>query len=158
MERVGRGGEPSLIDLCLTWMLGHTDSDDELTARDRSAIAQLAAAYCWFVDTADSEGLRRLFTHDALFAVGNKETIGRDEIVDVLVHSRRGTHVAGTLAMWPSLSGARACSRFIFIAASGGSPTTGGYEDDYIRGGDGWQIARRRVSLVIGTRPLGHFG
>ncbi len=119
-----------------------------LTLADTSEIVQLAAAYCWYVDTADTDGLISILAPDVVFALGRREIVGREAVIQFLATSVRGTHVAGAPLIRSSTSGVVGFSRFVFVPADGGALMSGGYTDDFVQLERGWVFARRTVSIA----------
>ncbi len=121
-----------------------------LTTDDITAIAQLAAAYAHYVDAADAEGLARIWSADAVFAVYGAEHTPRAAVIAFLVASARGTHVISAPLVLASHTGASGWSRFVFVNATSGAVIAGGYEDSYVQVDGEWKIGRRAVALPAG--------
>lgn len=125
-----------------------TPASTEATPEQYTALAQLGAAYCLYVDAPDEAGLTSIFTTDAVFTFGRREISGRDELVPFFVASPRGTHVSGPPLVRLTPSGASGQSRFVFVPADGGPTLTGAYEDAYVEVDGRWRFASRTAVMV----------
>jgi 3-phenylpropionate/cinnamic acid dioxygenase small subunit len=139
---------------------------------DEAEIRDLAARYCWAIDTLDREAFGRVFTPDATALLGNSHHEGIDDIWSK-VESTLGPltcsqHLVGShVVEIDEADGDRARHRCQFHAqhvrdgVEGGSQfvVAGSYTDDVVRTPDGWRIHRRvlQVSWTSGnpkvTRP-----
>lgn len=136
---------------------------------DEAAVRDLAARYCWAIDTLDREAFGRVFTADATALLGNSSHEGIDDIwskVDsTLSPLTCSQHLVGSHVV--EVDGDTATHRCQFHAqhvrtgTEGGSQfiVAGSYTDDVVRTPDGWRIRHRvlNVSWTSGnpkvTRP-----
>ncbi len=132
--------------------LDHLHSHDE--------IRQLAARYCWALDTLDRDLLALVFTPDATAHLGRGAQTGVEEIWGT-IHSVLSTldlsqHVVGSQLIDLDDDGNRGSSRCYFNAqhirksAEAGSQfiVAGRYEDNVVRTPDGWRIAHRTLTVM----------
>lgn len=147
---------------------------DELAAEyrrvvDEAAVRDLAARYCWAIDTLDREAFETVFLPEATALLGNSSHDGIDDIW-ARVHATLSPltcsqHLVGSHVV--DVDGDTARHRCQFHAqhvregAEGGSQfvVAGSYTDDVVRTPDGWRIRHRvlQVSWTSGnprvTRP-----
>ena len=131
---------------------------------DEAAIRDLAARYCWAIDTLDREAFGRVFTPDATALLGNSHHDGIDDIwskVDTTLSPLTcSQHLIGSQVVDLGPDGDTATHRCQFHAqhvregtsTEGGSQfvVAGSYTDDVVRTADGWRI-RHRVLAVSWT-------
>jgi hypothetical protein len=130
-----------------------------LAADDWIAIQELIAQFCHCSDFGDHEGLRALFTPDAVTEIDG-DAMRYEGIEAVIAHSRKSEEVSGgknrhyffNFVIRPDGDGARA--RYCFLNANAGLElrtarivTSGWMEDRLTRADDGWRICGRRVGF-----------
>lgn len=125
---------------------------------DERAIINLAAQYCWALDTGDFEALRNVFLPDAFALLGGTECEGIDAIIErissALTVLDASQHLVGSHLV--SLDGDRGTHRCYLQAqhmrqgVEGGDlwMVAGSYEDQVLRTPDGWRIERRILSRI----------
>ena len=135
-----------------------SDALHRLTSHDE--IRQLAARYCWALDTLDRESLARVFTADATASLGRGIQNGFDEIWSlihgVLAHLDASQHLIGSQLIDLSVDGRSATSRCHFhaqhVRASAGDDTqfivAGRYDDRLVITDDGWRITHRTLKVI----------
>jgi ketosteroid isomerase-like protein len=120
---------------------------------DRSDIAQLLAAYAHAVDRRDFEGVARCFLDDATASYSGTE-LGPG-VASIIEHIRgverfvSTQHLFGVPLIHIDGDSATASSHAVsyLVAETSGAGTVLGrglvYDDELVRTGDGWRIARR---------------
>jgi hypothetical protein len=123
---------------------------------ETEAIRELKALYCILVDARDWERCRQLFTPDA--RIGGElplkgEPPGRTYRADEFVAA-----AARTLAGWTTLHTVHASliettgdatARGLWAYSQRGYGYTGGYYDEqYVKGSEGWKIASMQFTLI----------
>jgi ketosteroid isomerase-like protein len=127
---------------------------------DEAAVRDLAARYCWAIDTLDRKAFGTVFLPDATALLGNSSHTGIDDIWgkvhDTLSPLTCSQHLVGSHVV--EVDGDTARHRCQFHAQhvreglEGGSQfvVAGSYTDDVVRTPDGWRI-RHRVLRVLWT-------
>ncbi len=125
---------------------------------DEQAIINLAARYCWALDSGDFDDLRNVFTPDATAFLGGAEYDGIEAIIErvstALTRLDASQHLVGSHLV--SVNGDQATHRCYVHAQHVLSGTEGGdlwmvagiYDDQAVRTPDGWRIKRRVLSRV----------
>lgn len=130
-----------------------------LTAADRVEIHELLARYAWSLDTGDEEGFLACFTPDAELVWEVFETPGTWRGQAALrrfiayfrarPESAGRQHHVGNVIVTPSAGGARVRAYVLVALRSEEGPhrlhVMGYYEDDCVRGAEGWRLARRVI-------------
>lgn len=135
---------------------------------DRAAIADVLHAYAHRVDTRDWEGLRELFTPEAVldYRAATGPRGGRDEVLGwvaamldaaVLVSQ----HLVGNFRIAVSGDTATAALELfnpMLVPSDGERPSlfllSGHYEDLFVRTPEGWRIAERVHTTTWSAGPL----
>lgn len=132
---------------------------------DQLAIQRVLTDYSTFLDARDFDGYIGLFTEDGVWANADTVREGRAEI-RAMLQGLFGETEDGfvNLSSFHQLSNfeidvdgdrAHARSRFVFVMrGEGGAPTpelSGQYEDDLVRVGGAWKIARRVDHTIMPT-------
>lgn len=132
-----------------------------LTAEDRLEIQELLHGYAWALDTGDADRFVALFANDAVLVWdafdAPEEWRGQAELRffveylrDLPTTAGRQHHV-GNVIVSPGADRdhARATAYVVVIVRQdeGLSPVTvmGWYDDEFVRGADGWRIARHVI-------------
>jgi hypothetical protein len=128
---------------------------------DRAAITELAVQYCLAIDDSDYAGMVDLYTEKATLG----ETVGRQEVVDVLRSIRSGygrtIHVpeAHTITFTDADHATGVVLSHAELDIQGQTIHTFiRYYDDYERGTDGaWRFANRtlKVAYALPTAEIG---
>lgn len=125
---------------------------------DERAIMNLAARYCWAIDTLDRSELEQVFLPDATAVLGLTSVAGIDAIWNrihgVLSRLDCSQHVLGSHLV--EVHGDEGRSRCYFVAqhvraaAPGGAHwvVAGKYEDDVVRTPGGWRIKHRVLTSI----------
>jgi hypothetical protein len=122
---------------------------------DRAAIIEVTHRYCWALDSRDWPLLDRVFTHDATAELLSPLLQGRDAIrarIRNSIDPLDATQHTVTNHMI-TLHGDTASSRCYLhsqhvLHSVDGVPhyvVAGRYEDEMVRGSDGWRITFRRL-------------
>ncbi|CAB4875913.1 unannotated protein [freshwater metagenome] len=123
-------------------------------------IRQLAARYCWALDTLDRALLADVFTADATASLGRGTQHGFDEIWSwihgVLAHLDTSQHLIGSQLIDLADDGRSATSRCHFTAQhvrrSAGKDTqyivAGRYDDRLVLADAGWRIEHRTLRVL----------
>lgn len=129
-----------------------------------AACSRLAVAYGRFIDVYDDEGVIALFTPDAVWQrPGQPPLVGHAAIRGFLASRDRSTlmrHVMSNFIVTPvDVNHARGLSYWTGYVALNHPPQTlatpqapfsvGEYQDEYVRGVDGWKISSRSTSYVF---------
>ena len=104
-----------------------------------------------------------LFTEDATFEYGSHHLVGRSAIrenVEALLRNDRGKHLCMNSIIDISGDTASVSSDFVKVnpiedgsgATGYGIGTMGRYEDNFVRQGGEWKIAKRKVHIMSPTR------
>ena len=131
---------------------------DRLISHDN--IRQLAARYCWALDTLDRDMLAAVFTNEPTASLGRGLQTGFEEIWQVIhgVLSRLDVsqHLIGSHIIELADDANTATSRCYFQAQHVRAGTVGGdqfivagrYEDDVVRVNDVWRIRHRKLTVM----------
>lgn len=126
-------------------------------------ISDLIGRYCMLFDDEDWAGLDGLWTDDAAFVVEDAAFEGRRAVMDFLSTclpvGYRSKHMISRPLVELADDGASARARtdVVWIAANFENTIVGRYEDELVRGADGWRFARRverPVAFVPGPPPM----
>lgn len=142
--------------------------DPEQRHRDRDAIVELLRRYAAAIDARDREGVRALFTSEAI--LDYRTTDGprgpRDEVVDWLLDALAGVtltqHLLTNHEIEVDGDTARATTQMLnplVMGAGDGEDAAvllfgGRYEDELVRTPDGWRISGRLHVVTWETAPL----
>lgn len=125
---------------------------------DERAVINLAARYCWALDTHDFAELRKVFTPDAFAFLGGTECDGIDAIIErvssALTRLDASQHLVGSHVV--TLDGDKATHKCYLQAQHVLHGTEGGdlwmvagmYDDRAVRTEEGWRIERRVLSRI----------
>ena len=123
-------------------------------------IRQLAARYCWALDTLNRELLSHVFIAEATASLGRGTQNGFDEIWSwihgVLSQLDASQHLIGSQLIDLAPDGRSATSRCHFhaqhVRASAGDDTqyivAGRYDDQLVLTDEGWRIAHRTLRVI----------
>lgn len=126
---------------------------------DRDQIANVLARYCLFIDDADVDGWRRLFTPDAVMRIGDTVLDGRDSFTDALVGwgaFGAGRHVNLNCVIEVDGDTSSTIVDFLFAwkdAAGHPSlqttpgPHFGRYHDRLVRADGEWRLKERSITV-----------
>jgi hypothetical protein len=140
---------------------------------------RLTYRYCEAVDLGHASRLADVFAADGVFDAGGLYLVGREEIRRVFtereqVRELRTRHVCtnvhidvldqatATGVVYLTLFRRRGSEDWSVPVPSTSPALVGSYHDDYVRGGEGWRIARRRQEVVFvdpsdaGWSPVDH--
>jgi ketosteroid isomerase-like protein len=137
-------------------MSDHAEASADMV--DRAAIIEVTHRYCWALDTRDWPLLDDVFTDDATAELLSPLLVGRDAIrsrIRRAIDPLDATQHTVTNHMI-TLRGDTASSRCYLhsqhvLSSVEGSPhyvVAGRYEDELVRGDQGWRIAFRRLVQV----------
>jgi len=129
---------------------------------DRLAIERLNADFRQCLDGGDAAGFSALFTEDALYANGPREARGRAAIAAFIESrsaggARTSRHLySGLKVDFEGADRARATSVWMSFAWNGAPPIAmatpflvADMDDIYLRTGDGWRFAERRITPIF---------
>ena len=132
-------------------------SSASLTGKDYAQIEQLYARYNQGSDFRDGSLWLSVFAEDAVFAVGDQEYIGQEELAEYRKTSFARTkgspprrHWNSSLVVTSTADGAvgRAYFQVFDVSSIPPTPTTSGhYNDVFTKTADGWRIQRRTISI-----------
>jgi hypothetical protein len=134
---------------------------DRLIAVDE--ISDLIGRYCMLFDDEDWTGLDALWADDAAFVVEDVAFEGRETLMEFLSTclppGYRSKHMISRPVVDVAADGttARARTDVVWIAANFENTIVGRYEDELVRGDDGWKFSRRverPVQFVPGPPPM----
>ena|SRR5579863_1714748 len=114
----------------------------ESTAEARDEILQLLYRYNHAIDSGDAEGWAAMFTADGAFEVAGQAMSGREALVGFAssVHGLR--HVVANPVI--EVAGDTATVRAYLVVFQGTTTSVvGSYEDELVRGSEGWRFAKR---------------
>lgn len=124
---------------------------------DKQAIIDLTIAYGWLLDHGPRDGLREVFTEDAVANFGGELFEGVDAIIAKVEASLGRLSVSQHIVtnQQVELAGDEASCRCYVHAQHTKRGTEGGdnhviagrYEDRVVRTAEGWRIAHRRLSV-----------
>jgi hypothetical protein len=113
---------------------------------DIEAIKQLKARYCLLLDAQEWDGLRALFTDEAVFSVGSGDYPDPDAFIANLAENLTGeSHVHVLLNPIIELLGPDS-ARGLWAFNNRGA--LGHYQDRYERGPDGWRISATTMTWI----------
>ncbi len=136
------------------------NNDAAIRLISHDEIRQLAARYCWALDTLDRELLSCVFTADATASLGRGLQTGFDEIWSwihgVLSHLDASQHLIGSQLIDLANDGRSGTSRCHFhaqhVRASAADDTqyivAGRYDDRLVLTDKGWRIAHRTLKVI----------
>ncbi|HXY93327.1 MAG TPA: nuclear transport factor 2 family protein [Acidimicrobiia bacterium] len=133
----------------------------------RQDVADVLVRYATGVDRRDWALFRTCFTDDCEADYGDIGVWrGVDEITDWMEQSHAACghtlHRITNQAVWPSGDGVGARSYVDAIIMNGDNVTgvraVGYYDDELVRTGDGWKIARRHFTMVLLQTDIGTAG
>lgn len=123
---------------------------------DDDAIRRLLASYCHTVDDGRFDEFEQLWAENASLAVLGQVWDGRAAVRAFMQNAqppdKRGKHVTtnAVIEVDGAAGAASAVSDFLFVAKGDGQPVitqVGRYLDRFVRDGDGWRFAERRITL-----------
>lgn len=126
-------------------------------------ISDLIGRYCMLFDDENWTGLEALWTDDAGFVVEDVAFEGCGVLMDFLSHclppGYRSKHMISRPVVELASDGLTATAQtdVVWIAANFENTIVGRYEDDLVRGADGWRFARRverPVPYMPGRPPM----
>jgi hypothetical protein len=126
---------------------------------DKEAISDVLARFIQLRDDKRFDEWVALFTEDGTFQYGPHTLVGRSAIADhvgTLLANDRGKHLCLNSIIEISCDRAAVSSDFVKIdpteppePPSFHVRTMGRYDDQFVREGDAWKIAVRRVLIVL---------
>ncbi len=134
-----------------------------LSLEDRLEIQELYASYAQLIDAGEAEKWAQLFTPDGIFSARStreapwRESRGTAELVAwCREHYRRNyaerklRHGAYSIVLKETANGASGTAYAIVFLVGDGRPAvirnTSRYEDEFVKGPDGWRFQARRVT------------
>jgi hypothetical protein len=122
---------------------------DDLTAVLPEVLG-LLASYARFVDGREAEAFSRIFGDSGVFALGEREISGPEDLAAFAAGSPAGVHVQGVPVMEQQADGSlRAISNFVFVNSETHQVVAGEYRDEIVRSGDGLVFRRRQVETRV---------
>lgn len=120
--------------------------------------ADLVLGYAYHRDNFNAEEFSQLFTEDAELTVGGQTWVGREEIRGRIAGLDNGSsirHLMSTVRIVPvdedhatGVSYATIYRADAGVSEVSGPLIIGEYHDDFVRGDDGWKIAKRVLHTV----------
>jgi uncharacterized protein (TIGR02246 family) len=123
-------------------------SDMPTVADDHAEIRNLLARYCMLLDLDDMDAWLELFTPDGLYEVYGRRAEGRDAIRALLTGAPGGLHLGGPPVIELAGDRAETLRNLLFVDAATGEQRNAVYDDELVRTGDGWRIARCRCRFI----------
>jgi len=126
-----------------------------VTARDptgdeHSAITNLMARYCLFLDRDDIETWVSLFTEDGSFEAYGRSFDGHRRLGKMISAAPKGLHLGGLpLIEMLDSDRARTEQNLLFIDRESGVSRSAVYRDEVVRTGDGWKIRKRTCQFIV---------
>lgn len=121
---------------------------------DRLALHELAATYGDVIDARDWDGLRRVFTDDAVYsspAMPGRDLAGLAMITTFMSRARHPlAHHITNIRVEDAAGGPVLHSRVVLVHDDG-TTTSGEYHDQVVRTDAGWRVAAR--SYTARVRP-----
>ncbi len=117
-------------------------------AEDDTAIRNLLARYCLYLDYDDADRWVALFTEDATYEVYGRAFTGHDGLRRMLSGAPRGLHLGGPPVIELDGDAARTQQNLLFVDSANGESRSAVYEDVLIRTPIGWRIALRRCRFI----------
>lgn len=122
-------------------------------ATDRVEIADLIVRYALHFDRQEGAGFASIFTEDGVLVRPDGSTVeGREALAAMADGAPPMQHFPSPPAIDFEGEGARARSRVIALRADGSSlhmVTAGEYDDELVRGAEGWRIRRRTINAWL---------
>ncbi len=137
----------------------------DVTAHDRNAIIQLAAAFAWRVDQRSGEGVSTLFIENGVYGYDGFEMRGTAAIdafyKERLARSKRlSRHIFSVPHIVSEQDGSLSAWSVLTLYAADGEPPFSpspiailDYHDSIVRLQDGLRYARRWVTPLFGHMP-----
>ena len=139
-----------------------------MNPHDRAALVRLNEDFCFELDRGSPEGFAALFTSDAFYSHGARQSLGRDAVLAfararIAATPRTSRHVQSGLRL--SLGGpdtATGVSCCVTWAASANPPIAStavllvaDFHDVYARVGGRWLFAERNIVPIFTPEPAG---
>jgi hypothetical protein len=119
-------------------------------AADDAEIRNLLARYCLLLDLDDNEGWIALFTPDATYEVYGRTFVGHDGLRRMVSGAPGGLHLGGPpVVEMVDADHARTLRNLLFVDRGTGESRNAVYDDDLVRTGEGWRIARCRCRFIV---------
>jgi hypothetical protein len=119
-------------------------------ADDHAEIRNLIARYCLTLDLDDVDGWVALFTPDAVYEVYGRSFVGHDGLRKMMAGAPGGLHLGGPPVIeMPDDDHARTLRNLLFVDRATGEQRNAVYEDELVRGADGWRITRCRCRFIV---------
>jgi 3-phenylpropionate/cinnamic acid dioxygenase small subunit len=136
-----------------------TAAGSGLSAQDERAISAILVAYGTSIDQRDWNGLRACFSEDCEADYGSFGTWHSAAAISIYMkqaHADLGPTLHRITNIEIRSDGARICARSyvdaVLMPMNAGGPMHRGigfYDDQLVRTGDGWRIARRHFTPVL---------
>jgi 3-phenylpropionate/cinnamic acid dioxygenase small subunit len=116
---------------------------------DDTAIRNLLARYCLFLDLDDVDGWVSLFTPDAEYHVYGRAFRGTDGLRKMMSAAPGGLHLGGPPVIELDGDRARTMQNLLFIERGTSDMRSAVYNDELVRTSEGWRIKSRRCRFIV---------
>lgn len=120
-----------------------TDTEDD------TAIRNLLARYCLYLDLDDVDGWVSLFTADAEYHVYGRAFRGSDGLRKMMAAAPGGLHLGGPPVIELDGDRARTMQNLLFIERGTSEMRSAVYDDELVRTPEGWRIQSRRCRFIV---------